>query len=150
VDDRRLEPTEIVKEREYGVLLPNVVHVGVVLFGILDLRRFVIQVTFQNRFYRNRQRCEEHVVERNVPVFEHGAGGEVVVEGVEELGDREEEVLVEEVENEFRDSNVIQPPVIQDQIPQELKLVYREVGVLRSSHPLLPENPNSNVGLQNH
>lgn len=72
------------------------------------------------------------------------------MEGEVELGDGEDEVLVEEVEDEVGNADVVESAVEEDQVPETLELMDRKVRVLRCPEAFFPHDSNSNVSLQDH
>lgn len=95
-------------------------------------------------------KCENAIVERDVPIVEDWLSWVFRVEREEELREGDHEVFIEEIENAFRNTDVIQTAVVQYQFPQELELTNRIVTRLHSTHSFIAINADSNMSFLDH
>ena len=128
----------LVRDLVQGLLLSDA---GVGLRG-LD----VVDVLFEDGPDYEREGGEDEVVEGDVDVIEDCLAGVAAVEGEDELRDREQHVLVEEVQDHLGDADVVPPPVHQQQPPQHAELGQCVVTCLNGAHALLAEEADSDVG----
>ena len=61
-----------------------------------------------------------------------------------------DEILVEEIENELRVSQITKPSMMQEKSPQELEFAKSEIACLHCVHALITEQADSNVRFSDH
>lgn len=83
----------------------------------LPCRLHVVDVLLENGPDDKGQRCEDQVVEGDVDIVEDGLPWVAAVEGEDELWHREKHVLVEEVQDHLRNTDVVPSPMHQQQTP---------------------------------
>jgi len=69
----------------------------------------IIDVLLENSPNDQRDTSEDKVEKRYVHIFEQSLAGVAAVEGEDELGEGEQHVFVEEVEDHLCDSHVVPP-----------------------------------------
>ena len=83
---------------------------------------FVVDVLVENRSDDQRPGSEDQVVETDVEVVVNGLAAERIVEAEDELGEGEDDVLVEEVLDHFGNTDVGPSAMDEQQFPERLEL----------------------------
>ena len=153
------------KEDEFAkqfILLTDKVHLGVVrVQGLLLvstpaelIKRLFCgcnhHVNFEDSPDDHREESEDHIVEGDGPAEPKGLPRSQTVEGIDELDCRKDHVFVEEVQNHLCDSDVVEPAVIEDELPEETELANGVVGHLSSSGAFFSIDTNPYVGFHDH
>ena len=99
---------------------------------------------------RTAGRRSTHCLHRHIPIIKEGLPAVSAVQSEEELWKREEQVLIEKVED-HRGNPLIGPSAMdQDQAPEEPEFTKRKVTGLHRSEPFLAVDPDSNVRFLDH
>ena len=99
---------------------------------------------------QDREQGEYHVVEGDRPAQPERLSWSHGIEAVGQLHRSEDHIFVEKVQNHLCDSDVVEPPMIEQELPQETELTNCIIGHLSSTSPFLSENADADVGLHDH
>jgi hypothetical protein len=155
-------PGEEICLSEYPILLANMVHLGVV--GVEHLlavpavtqlveglfRRLQLEVDFEDCPQDHGEEGEDHVEEGDGPGQPKGFTAPHAVKAEDHLDDCKHHVLVEEVQHHFRDPDVVEPTIEEEEFPQQAELSDGVVGDLGCPRALLAEDSHAHVGLHDH
>mmetsp|Transcript_41388 Transcript_41388/g.129602 ORF Transcript_41388/g.129602 Transcript_41388/m.129602 type:complete len:425 (-) Transcript_41388:2934-4208(-) len=144
LDDGLADPAPEVEEVEV-----HVVDAGRVERRDLHGRR-VPHVAVPDAHEQHRQRREHDVVELHRGLDEELLAAVQRPEGHPEVGHREDEVLVEDVEHGLGRAPVVVPALHHEQAPQEAELGDGEVAVVHGLHALLPGHAHAHVRRLDH
>lgn len=108
--------------------------------NVLALVDLVGDVLFEDGAAGQRKSGEHHVEEHDVVIVEESLSREGAKEGENELVEREQHVLVEELLYHFRQPDVAPTPMHEQQLPQETELRDGVVTGLHGSGALLSED----------
>ena len=105
----------------------------------------IVDILFEDGPDDQRYAGEDEVEKRDVHVFEEGLTGVTAVEGEDELGEGEQHVFVEEVEDHLCNADVVPSTVDQQQAPEHAEFRKGVVWSLHCTHAFLPEQPNADM-----
>jgi hypothetical protein len=110
----------------------------------------MVYVILKDGHCSDRKGCEDHVVKGHIKIIEDWAAGVKAVKCKIKLRNGEDEVLVEEVKDEFWLPNVVESSMMEDKVPEMFELIDSKVRVLRRTHSFFTDDANSDVSLEDH
>lgn len=148
--DQALEVVgNVASDSQDGPLGAYIVKLWVQLSHVIAFQ-LVVDILLKHCFDHQGPSGVEHIVKRDVVLVKDqrpiGSAGK----GVENVWQRQDEVLIEKVKNTLGVSQVAQPAMVHEEPPQELEFTQGEVTGLDGTHAFVTIETNSYMSFSDH